>query len=110
MKVETEGLLSIGRFAFLTGLTVKALRHYDEIGLLRPMHVDGWTGYRWYGLEQARVADAIRRLRELEIPLDETRSSSTRSPRPCESGSASTARASRDGRPQRSGSSRSSTA
>jgi DNA-binding transcriptional MerR regulator len=71
MKVETEGLLSIGRFAFVTGLTVKALRHYDEIGLLRPAHVDGWTGYRWYSLEQARDAVAIRRLRELELPLDE---------------------------------------
>jgi DNA-binding transcriptional MerR regulator len=71
MKVETEGLLSIGRFAFVSGLTVKALRHYDEIGLLRPAHVDGWTGYRWYRLEQARDADAIRRLRELEVPLDE---------------------------------------
>jgi DNA-binding transcriptional MerR regulator len=46
MKVETERMLSIGRFARLTGLTVKALRHYDELGLLRPAHVDGWTGYR----------------------------------------------------------------
>jgi len=31
-----ESLMSIGRFARLTGLTVKALRHYDELGLLRP--------------------------------------------------------------------------
>ena len=34
MKVETKELLSIGRFARLTGLTVKALRHYDVQGLL----------------------------------------------------------------------------
>jgi DNA-binding transcriptional MerR regulator len=54
MKVETEGLLSIGRFAFVTGLTVKALRHYGEIGLLRPVHVDSRTGYRWYRLEGRR--------------------------------------------------------
>jgi len=40
MKVETEGMLSIGRFARLSGLTVKALRHYDEVGLLRPARVD----------------------------------------------------------------------
>ena len=71
MKVETEELLSIGRFARLTGLTVKALRHYDDQGLLEPARVDEWTGYRYYAAGQARDAVAIRRLRELELPLDE---------------------------------------
>src|SRR5262245_21770804 len=71
MKIETERLLSIGRFARLTGLTVKALRHYDEIGLLRPWHVDSWTGYRWYEPGQVREAVAVRRLRALRMPLDE---------------------------------------
>jgi DNA-binding transcriptional MerR regulator len=68
---ERDTLLSIGRFAFASGLTVKALRHYDEIGLLRPAHVDGWTGYRYYDPAQLRDAVAIRRLRRLEVPLDE---------------------------------------
>jgi DNA-binding transcriptional MerR regulator len=45
---EPETLLSIGRFAFASGLTVKALRHYAEIGLLRPAHVAGSSGYRYY--------------------------------------------------------------
>jgi DNA-binding transcriptional MerR regulator len=36
----TEELLSIGAFARLSGLTIKALRHYDEIGLLTPAEVD----------------------------------------------------------------------
>ena len=67
----TESLLSIGRFARLSGLTVKALRHYDELGLLRPARVDDSTGYRYYDLSQARDAEAIRRLRALEVPLDE---------------------------------------
>ncbi len=71
MQVANEELLSIGRFAQLTGLTAKALRHYDELGLLRPAHVDEFTGYRWYSLEQARDAVAIRRLRAFELPLDE---------------------------------------
>ena len=71
MKVETKELLSIGRFARLTGLTVKALRHYDAEGLLSPAHVDDWTGYRYYTADQARDAIVIRRLRELEVPLDE---------------------------------------
>jgi DNA polymerase III subunit beta len=71
MKVETGELLSIGRFARLTGLTVKTLRHYDAEGLLSPARVDEWTGYRYYAAGQARDAIAIRRLRELEPPLDE---------------------------------------
>jgi hypothetical protein len=68
MKVETKELLSIGRFARLTGLTVKALRHYDVQGLLSPAYVDDWTGYRYYTAGQARDAIVIRRLRELELP------------------------------------------
>ena len=71
MRVANDELLSIGRFAQLTGLTAKALRHYDELGLLRPAHVDDVTGYRWYSLEQSRDAVAIRRLRAFELPLDE---------------------------------------
>ena len=64
-------MLPIGRVARLSGLTVKALRHYDELGLLRPAHVDSWTGYRWYEPAQVREAVAVRRLRELRLPLDE---------------------------------------
>ena len=44
--LETSELMTIGRFARITGLTVKALRHYDEVGLLRPAAVDPETGYR----------------------------------------------------------------
>jgi len=64
-------MLSIGRFARLTGLTVKALRHYGELGVLRPAHVDDWTGYRWYERSQVREAVAVRRLRALRVPLNE---------------------------------------
>jgi DNA-binding transcriptional MerR regulator len=67
----TKELLSIGRFARISGLTIKALRHYDEIGLLWPARVDDATGYRYYSLAQARDAEAIRRLRSLDVPLDE---------------------------------------
>jgi len=68
--VEAQGLLLIGRFARWSGLTVKALRHYDEIGLLRPAHVDDWTGYRWYEPTQVSDAVAVRRLRALRLPLE----------------------------------------
>jgi DNA-binding transcriptional MerR regulator len=64
-------LLPIGRFARLTGLTVKALRHYDELGLLAPAAVDPGSGYRLYAPAQCVRAEAIRRLRRLELPLDE---------------------------------------
>jgi DNA-binding transcriptional MerR regulator len=70
--METTGqLMPIGRFARLTGLTVKALRHYDEVGLLRPAAVDPVSGYRSYAPDQVRAAEAIRKLRRLELPLDD---------------------------------------
>jgi len=66
-------MLSIGRFADATGLTVKALRHYDEIGLLQPARVDPETAYRYYDAAQVEEAATIRRLRALELPLEEIR-------------------------------------
>jgi DNA-binding transcriptional MerR regulator len=66
-------LLSIGRFAALSGLTVKTLRYYDARGLLRPARVDPRSGYRYYRLRQLRDAQVIGLLRSLEMPLDEVR-------------------------------------
>ena len=68
-----DDLLSIGQFARLAGLSVGALRHYDELDLLRPADVDSFTGYRRYRAEQLEAARVIARLRELEMPLDEIR-------------------------------------
>jgi DNA-binding transcriptional MerR regulator len=68
---QTTTLIPIGGLARLSGLTIKALRHYDEIGLLEPARVDASSGYRYYALEQLREADAISRLRALDVPLDE---------------------------------------
>ena len=66
-----DDLLPIGRFAKATRLSVKALRHYDQLGLLRPAHVDPSSGYRYYRPAQANQAEAIRILRSLEMPLEE---------------------------------------
>jgi len=66
-----DDLLPIGRFAKATRLSVKALRHYDELGLLRPAHVDPSSGYRYYRPAQANQAEAIRILRSVEMPLEE---------------------------------------
>lgn len=55
----------------MTRLSVKALRHYDEVGLMAPALVDDATGYRYYSPGQANRAEAIRILRAIEMPLDE---------------------------------------
>ena len=72
--LRTMQLIPIGRFSRLTGVGVKALRHYDEVGLLVPAAVDDETGYRFYSLDQVDRAEAIRLLRRLDMPLDEIRS------------------------------------
>ena len=69
----SDGLIPIGRFARLSGLSIGALRHYDELDLLRPADVDRFTGYRRYRPEQLEVARTIGRLRDLEVPIEEIR-------------------------------------
>jgi DNA-binding transcriptional MerR regulator/catechol 2,3-dioxygenase-like lactoylglutathione lyase family enzyme len=66
-------LLSIGEFSVKTGLSIPALRHYDEVDLLRPARVDPGTGYRRYRLDQAAQATLIRHLRSVDVPLDQIR-------------------------------------
>jgi DNA-binding transcriptional MerR regulator len=61
--------VSVGRFATITHLSVKTLRHYHQVGLLEPAEVDPHTGYRYYALEQLPTAQLIRRLRDLRMPV-----------------------------------------
>jgi DNA-binding transcriptional MerR regulator len=68
-----DDLLSIGRFGRLTGISIGALRHYDELDILRPAEVDRFTGYRRYRREQLETGRMVARLRDLEVPLDEIR-------------------------------------
>jgi DNA-binding transcriptional MerR regulator len=70
---DADNPIPIGRFARLSGLSVGALRHYDELDLLRPAEVDGITGYRRYRADQLDLARTIRRLRDLEVPIEEIR-------------------------------------
>ncbi|MCU0506614.1 MAG: helix-turn-helix domain-containing protein [Chloroflexi bacterium] len=65
-----DELIPIGRFARMAGLSVGALRHYDELDLLRPADVDTATAYRRYRADQLETARTIGTLRELEVPLD----------------------------------------
>src|SRR5215475_5374933 len=65
--------IGIGEFARMTHLSVKALRHYHDLGVLVPAEVDPSSGYRFYRLDQVPVAQVIRRFRDLGMPLDEIR-------------------------------------
>jgi DNA-binding transcriptional MerR regulator len=64
-------LLTIGEFSRLAHLSVKALRHYDDVGLLHPAHVETSSGYRRYATSQVPVAQVIRRFRDLDMPLEQ---------------------------------------
>src|SRR5215470_6837439 len=66
-------MLSIGQFARACGLTTKALRHYDAVGLLTPAFVAPDSGYRRYRADQIEAALLIRKLRGLELPIAEVR-------------------------------------
>ena len=69
--MSMSALLTIGEFSRLTHLSVKALRHYDDVGLLQPAHVDASSGYRRYATAQVPVAQVIRRFRDLDMPLQQ---------------------------------------
>ncbi len=62
-------MLKIGEFSKLAQVSVKALRYYDELGLLRPDWVDRYTGYRYYSLQQLPRLNRLLALRELGFPL-----------------------------------------
>ena len=63
--------VSIGDFSRMTHLSVKALRHYHDVGLLDPASVDAQTGYRSYDVAQVALAQIIRRFRDLGMPVDQ---------------------------------------
>jgi DNA-binding transcriptional MerR regulator/effector-binding domain-containing protein len=65
-------MFSIGEFARLGGVSVRTLRHYDEIGLLRPATVDPDTGYRGYAAGQLGLLNRIVALKELGLSLTQT--------------------------------------
>lgn len=62
-------MLKIGEFAGLTGLSVKALRHYDDNGVLVPADVDDRSAYCRYAEAQVRSGVVIRALRDAGVPL-----------------------------------------
>lgn len=68
--MNQKPLLTISQFAELALLSTKALRLYDERGLLRPAAVDPFSGYRFYRAEQASRGRFISLLRSAGMPLN----------------------------------------
>lgn len=64
-------MLKIGDFSSLTQVSVKTLRYYDEVGLLRPLQVDGASGYRYYSASQLPRLHRILALKDLGFSLEQ---------------------------------------
>lgn len=62
-------MLKIGEFSKLARVTVKTLRYYADLGLLKPAYVDRYSGYRYYSLEQLPRLNRILALKELGFSL-----------------------------------------
>jgi DNA-binding transcriptional MerR regulator len=67
-------MFTIGDFAGLGRVSVRMLRHYDAIGLLRPAHVDPHSGYRYYAAAQLRVLNRVIALKDLGFTLQQVKS------------------------------------
>jgi DNA-binding transcriptional MerR regulator len=64
-------MYGIGTVARLGHVSVRTLRHYDDLGLLKPAHVDPLTAYRYYAPDQMMRLHRILVLRDLGVPLSE---------------------------------------
>ena len=69
--MDKQHLLTIGNLSKQTGVHVKSLRYYEQLGILIPAYTDPDTGYRYYTLSQIPVVGAIRVCIFLDIPLKE---------------------------------------
>ena len=63
--------IKIGAFSKLCRVTVKTLRHYEELGLLIPAAIDEWTGYRYYEASQFQRMGLIVHLKRAGLSLNE---------------------------------------
>lgn len=66
-------MLTIGKMSQASHVSIKTLRYYDSIGLLKPAHTDPQTGYRFYSLDQIEVLNAISRFKRYGFSLAEIR-------------------------------------
>src|SRR5258708_6633314 len=64
-------MFKISEFSQLSQVSVKTLRYYDQLGLLKPAHTDSWTGYRYYTAEQLLRLNRILAFKELGFTLEQ---------------------------------------
>jgi DNA-binding transcriptional MerR regulator len=64
-------MFRIGEFSKLTRVSVRMLRHYDQLGLLKPSHTDSSTSYRYYSADQLPRLNRILALRDLGFSLEQ---------------------------------------
>jgi DNA-binding transcriptional MerR regulator len=64
-------MFKIGEFSRFSQVTVKTLRYYDKLGLLKPARVDRFTGYRYYSASQLPRINRILALKDLGLSLDQ---------------------------------------
>lgn len=64
-------MIKIGDFSKIARVSVRMLRHYDQLGLLKPIYVDDATGYRSYSIEQLQKLNRIIFLKEMGFSLNE---------------------------------------
>jgi DNA-binding transcriptional MerR regulator len=63
-------MLKIGEFSILSRISIHMLRHYNEIGLLIPISIDKFTGYRYYSEDQLPTANKIQALKNMGMSLE----------------------------------------
>ncbi|HET8910910.1 MAG TPA: MerR family transcriptional regulator, partial [Ktedonobacteraceae bacterium] len=68
---EIIHMLKIGEFAQVGQVSIATLRHYDQLGLLKPIALDPVSGYRYYALDQLPRLNRILVLKDLGFPLDQ---------------------------------------
>jgi len=64
-------MLRIGDFSRLAQVSIVTLRHYDDVGLMKPAHIDRFTDYRYYTLDQLPRLNRILALKDLGFSLEQ---------------------------------------
>jgi DNA-binding transcriptional MerR regulator len=70
-RKDEKTLYKIGLFSQMSRITIKTLRHYDEVGLLKPAYIDEFTGYRYYSSTELPILHEILSLRQMGLSLEE---------------------------------------
>lgn len=70
-KERKAGMFRIGDFSKLAQISVRMLRHYDKLALIKPVKIDATTGYRYYEARQLEDVERIRELQSMGFSLKE---------------------------------------